>query len=72
MSMKVINPSRFLDVNYRQNVEHGFIWCAPWSGVNPFEDSPMWSCGKLGSKGTLPASNSKKGYRVELGAQGLD
>jgi hypothetical protein len=41
-------------------------------GVNPLEGSPKWSCGKLGPKGTFPASNSRKGYRVELGAQGLD
>jgi hypothetical protein len=30
-------------------------------GVNPLEGSPMWSCEKLGPKGTLPASNSRKG-----------
>jgi hypothetical protein len=30
-------------------------------GVNLLEGSPMWSCGKLGPKGTLPTSNSRKG-----------
>jgi hypothetical protein len=30
-------------------------------GVNPLEGSPMSSCGELGSKGTLPTSNSRKG-----------
>jgi hypothetical protein len=30
-------------------------------GVNPLEGSPMLSCGKLGPRGTLPASNTKKG-----------
>jgi hypothetical protein len=29
--------------------------------VNPFKGSLMWSCEKLGPKGTLLASNSKKG-----------
>ncbi len=41
-------------------------------GVNPLEGSPNVKLRKLGPKGTLPASNSRKGYRVELKAKGLD
>ncbi len=41
-------------------------------GVNPLEGSPNVKLRKLGPKGTLPASNSRKGQRVELGAPGLD
>jgi hypothetical protein len=42
------------------------------TGWNPLEGSTKSSCGKLKLGGTLPACNSRKGYRVELGAQGLD
>ncbi len=41
-------------------------------GVNPLEGSPNVKLRKLGPKGTLPASNSRKGLKVELGAHGLD
>ncbi len=41
-------------------------------GVNPLEGSPNVKLRKLGPKGTLPFSNSRKGQRVELGAKGLD
>jgi hypothetical protein len=41
-------------------------------GMNPLEGSPNVKLQKLGPKGTLPTSNSRKGSRVELGAQGLD
>jgi hypothetical protein len=40
--------------------------------VNPLEGSPNVKLRKVGTKGTLPASNSRKGYRVESGAKGLD
>jgi hypothetical protein len=41
-------------------------------GVNPLEGPPNVKLRKVGTEGTFPASNSRKGYMVELGAQGLD
>ncbi len=39
---------------------------------NPLEGFTKSSCGKLRLGSTFPASNSRKGWRVELGAHGLD
>ncbi len=44
----------------------------PSPGVNPLESSPKRQLRKVGTWKALPASNSRKGQRVELGAQGLD
>ncbi len=41
-------------------------------GVNPLEGSPNVKLQKVGTEGTLPVSNSRKGQRVELGAPGLN
>jgi hypothetical protein len=40
-------------------------------GVNPLEGSPNVKLRKLGPKGTLPASNSRKGVEGRVGSQGI-
>jgi hypothetical protein len=40
-------------------------------GVNPLEGSPNVKLRKLGPKGTLPASNSRKGVEGWVGSQGI-